>query len=665
MPEEKFKSAVGIEFTGDRVNLVKLAKTAQGIALVEAKSLKMPITQKEDGNKALVDNIIKAFEGVDFVKDGISFGVGGQISFVRKVKLPPVSHSKLKQIISFEVQQQVPFSLSEVIWDYQIISPISKIPGPIIVLMVAVKRSFVNDRLQLLQNSINKTPDVVDTSSLALHNCLVFNDLLPEKETGILINFGFSYTDVSIENNGEIAFTRAVPIGRKNILKKIAEIKGVEIEKANEILTEQAFMEDISPAILSVWEDLTAEIKRTTNYYLSQVEKATHFQYLYISGEFPKNSNLANLLKNSFGAEVKEIDPFHKIVGNFDGSTLQASNLCVSTGLALRMLEHFPVEVNLLLPQILIKKKLAKKRLPFIASLFVIVLIGCFTLLLGVRSYNLSKKKNEIVKPILKSYTPYISRIEELKRQRENLVAQLKDIESIIKQKFLLSKILLEISEFTPTDVYIVGISSQEAGTVSTGIDSSSALGASYGVNQQRSVPSLGSGEDFVPIMSGPSQGGSGEVVPIASGPSRGGSGDVVPIASGPSRGGSGDAPAGFSRRDSDMPGSSDGQMPLTAGGEIQTIFLNCITVSYPVVDEYIKQLRTSSLFKTVELVSVVPISQVGEAASITSETRARVIGRTSRGSNRGDTPATGAFSARELGEEQVQFMLAIELQKG
>ena len=53
------------------------------------------------------------------------------MSFVRKVKLPPVSHSKLKQVVSFEVQQQVPFSLNEVIWDYQIISPISKVPGPV------------------------------------------------------------------------------------------------------------------------------------------------------------------------------------------------------------------------------------------------------------------------------------------------------------------------------------------------------------------------------------------------------------------------------------------------------------------------------------------------------------------------------------------------------
>ena len=101
---------------------------------------------------------------------------------------------------------------------------------------------------------------------------------------GILVNFGFSYTDVSIENKGEMAFTRAVPIGKKNLLKKIADSRGVGMEKAEEILER----EDVSSIVLSVWEDLIAEIKRTTNYYLSQVEKVTHFQYIYLAGEFPE-----------------------------------------------------------------------------------------------------------------------------------------------------------------------------------------------------------------------------------------------------------------------------------------------------------------------------------------------------------------------------------------
>ncbi|MFH1231468.1 MAG: hypothetical protein V1709_08240, partial [Planctomycetota bacterium] len=95
MPIRKTKSGIGIELTGDRINLVKLTKTSEGVFLAKARSVKFPPGKKEDDKKILVGNVIKAFEGIDFTKDEISLGVGGHMSFVRKVKLPPVSKSKL------------------------------------------------------------------------------------------------------------------------------------------------------------------------------------------------------------------------------------------------------------------------------------------------------------------------------------------------------------------------------------------------------------------------------------------------------------------------------------------------------------------------------------------------------------------------------------------
>src|SRR6185369_3603928 len=41
--------------------------------------------------------------------------------FSKFVKLPPVDASKVTQIIQYEAQQNVPFPLAEVVWDYQII----------------------------------------------------------------------------------------------------------------------------------------------------------------------------------------------------------------------------------------------------------------------------------------------------------------------------------------------------------------------------------------------------------------------------------------------------------------------------------------------------------------------------------------------------------------
>lgn len=608
VPTGKIKSAIGIEFAGDRINLVKLSKTAQGIVLLKARSVKFPINKKEDDKKILADNVIKAFEGLDYAKDEISLGVGGQISFVRKVKLPPVSHSKLKQVISFEVQQQVPFSLSEVIWDYQITSPISRIPSPIVVLIAAIKQSFVEDLLKILQSSINKTPDIVDTSALALHNCLIFNDLLPKDKIGILINLGFSYTDVSIENNGEMTFTRAVPIGRKNILKKIAEVRKVEIEKAEEILNNQSVGEDVSPAILSVWEDLIAEIKRTTNYYLSQVEKVTHFQYIYISGDFLKNSNLLDLLKNSFKVEVKEIDPFNKIERNLNSLTHDACNFCVGVGLALRLLERSPVEINLLPREILSKKKLANKRLFFIASLAALFLIGWFVLILGARSYNLKSEKLNMIAPVLSRYKPFISNVEQLEKERQNITSQIKQIEGILKQKSQLSEILIEVSKLTPSNIYITQISTATLTSVTGGMERGglSARDPRVEANMNRTVPVIDDEE------------GASENID--------------------------------QRRQMPPPQTFDNVVNPSEN----KISLSGVTASYPTVGEYIKQLNTSALFKTVQLVSATSTLEAGQSGRTTQPTA------TARGAR--VTPQPTVESAVQ--KEEVNFILEIVLSK-
>src|SRR5499427_7941722 len=61
--------------------------------------------------------------------------------FSKFVKLPPVDAGKVGQIIQYEAQQNVPFPLSEVVWDYQILG--SAPGGELEVLLVAIKSDIV------------------------------------------------------------------------------------------------------------------------------------------------------------------------------------------------------------------------------------------------------------------------------------------------------------------------------------------------------------------------------------------------------------------------------------------------------------------------------------------------------------------------------------------
>src|SRR5580704_16963052 len=71
--------------------------------------------------------------------------------FSKFVKLPPVDTSKVTQIIQYEAQQNVPFPLAEVVWDYQFLG--SAPTGELEVLLVAIKTDIVEGLFRVTESA--------------------------------------------------------------------------------------------------------------------------------------------------------------------------------------------------------------------------------------------------------------------------------------------------------------------------------------------------------------------------------------------------------------------------------------------------------------------------------------------------------------------------------
>ena len=85
--------------------------------------------------------------------------------FSKFVKLPPVESSKVEEIIKYEAQQNVPFPLEEVVWDYQIMG---KLPsGEQEVLLVAIKADVVEGLFKVAETAKLKL-QLADVSPAAL-----------------------------------------------------------------------------------------------------------------------------------------------------------------------------------------------------------------------------------------------------------------------------------------------------------------------------------------------------------------------------------------------------------------------------------------------------------------------------------------------------------------
>src|SRR5213592_628178 len=73
----------------------------------------------------------------------VNYAVSAQSVFARFVKLPSVEEEKIGRIIAFEAQQNVPFPIDEVAWDYQLVG--GGADEQIQVVLVAIKSDLLDE----------------------------------------------------------------------------------------------------------------------------------------------------------------------------------------------------------------------------------------------------------------------------------------------------------------------------------------------------------------------------------------------------------------------------------------------------------------------------------------------------------------------------------------
>src|SRR5260370_1461578 len=137
--------------------------------------------------------------------------------FSKFVKLPPVDASKVTQIIQYEAQQNVPFPLEEVVWDYQILGTTAS--GELEVLLVAIKADVVEGLFRTAE-AAGLRLQLVDVSPAALCNAFRFNygDL---EGCTMLLDIGAKTSNLLFFEKGKV-YARGINIRANSITQEFA-----------------------------------------------------------------------------------------------------------------------------------------------------------------------------------------------------------------------------------------------------------------------------------------------------------------------------------------------------------------------------------------------------------------------------------------------------------
>src|SRR3712207_2432858 len=148
----------------------------------------------------------------------VNYAVPAQSVFARFVKLPAVEEEKIERIIAFEAQQNVPFPIEEVVWDYQLVGTGAE--EQIQVVLVAIKSDLLEGTNGAVEDTGLRT-QVVDVATMALYNAFRYS-YSELTDCSLLVDIGARTTNLLFVEPGKI-FSRSVPIGGSSVSAAIAK----------------------------------------------------------------------------------------------------------------------------------------------------------------------------------------------------------------------------------------------------------------------------------------------------------------------------------------------------------------------------------------------------------------------------------------------------------
>ncbi len=340
------KSIVGLDIGSSCIKAVELKKGRGGIELshlgVEPLASDIVVDSMIVDLGSVSSAISKIFTENSIKSKAVATSVSGHSVIVKKISLPTMSEQELGESIQTEAAQYIPFDITDVNIDYQILS--EDLSGPQMdVLLVAVKKDKILNYTHVLSLA-GKTPAVVDIDAFALQTCYEYNYEPAPNTTVALLNVGASVMNINIVKGIVPLFTRDVSVGgnqytdslQKELDLSFDDAEALKLGKQVGTISEDAKL----PILQQTTELIVLEIQKTFDFFRASAA-GEHIERIYLAGGSSQVPGLIEALRQEFSLPVEVMNPFQKIgysesMPNTDAIARNAGQLAIAVGLALR-----------------------------------------------------------------------------------------------------------------------------------------------------------------------------------------------------------------------------------------------------------------------------------------------------------------------------------------
>ena len=396
----------------------------------------------------------------------VNYAIASHVIFTRPVTLPSVGDAtQVEQIVAFEAQQNVPYPIDEVVWDWQLLD--AGDGGQVEVILAAIKSDLL-DEINTSAQAGGLKPAVVEIAPMALYNALRYN--YPDAEgCTILLDIGSRTTNLLFCEPGKI-FPRRLNIGGSSITTAIAKDFGISFSEAETRKVNDGFVSlggtyaepddaeiaRISKITRNQMTRLHQEIARSITFYRSEHGGSQPVRVL-IAGGTASLPYIREFFQEKFpGMEVDYFNPLRNVTvadtANTDEVARATHTLGELVGLALRALGNCPMELNLRPASVVKEGKRAAQRPYLIAA------GACILSALGAwwQYYeNAASRTDEVTEKLKQKAAPLAALDRDIKAAQGEVDALIKSVQplaQVAQEREYWVNLLADLNSKVPKD---------------------------------------------------------------------------------------------------------------------------------------------------------------------------------------------------------------------
>lgn len=480
-----------IDVGSDSVKMAEFSFAPEGGNLILEKFAFEPLAQGDDEPVVAFARVYQfMLQSNNFQARQVRMSISGQAAFSRLSKLPELSgdDDMISKIIEFEAKQTVPYTMDEIIWDYQLIKhtlpPVTELDDPhdeYEALFVAAKRDIITAYTDVVLESGMEVISV-NIAPVAMANAFYACTKRELDNCEMLLNIGGQSSSLVI-CEGDRIFVRTIPIAGDAITQQISKEFAIPFAEAEDLKGKHGFValggayEDpesevaatISKIARNVMTRLHGEISRSINVWRSQYngKKPTA---LYLAGGGTLIQYVTEFFTEKLHIKVDYLNVFSAMgIGPaVDREALLdvAPMFAELAGMGVRSAAEVPVDINLVPETIKVQADIQSKTMYFYASCATLLV----TLLLfyaGVsKMLNFDRSRVDRVKDKVEAAQALNEQIKEQYGAVSEKQNEYNRYLKIIKDRTLWVELLEELQNITPDTTWyssIEGIADRDA----------------------------------------------------------------------------------------------------------------------------------------------------------------------------------------------------------